>query len=449
MSGLGVNQPLLSYTCRRLPDHHGFAKVIFEFETKQRSILGYFRMSLPESSKEIAHVPELDGIRGVAIAMVLMFHYVYVPAIVAPGGLAWHVLAPLRIGWTGVDLFFVLSGFLIGGILLDARGSSNYFKVFYVRRFYRIVPLYVVVLGACYILTVVVERRHASQFDWMLESRLPWFSYMLYVQNFWMTSFSRFGMPGLGATWSLAVEEQFYMTLPLLVWLFDRRRLRNFLIGLVIAAPVIRTVLRFVWPVKDTLPFVMMPCRADALLLGVLAAIAMRSPSNRTWVENHGRLILGAIFVLLGGCAVSIHVSPEPTSRLMQTVGYTWMALLYSLVLVYVLTNTSSLVSRVLRGVLLRSLGRIAYGVYLLHAFVLILLSGWISPAHPIHSDWPALDSWFQLGVTFVALFLTVGLCWLSWKYFEKPLVQIGHRWKYEDDPLSCIPNAAQLSSPR
>lgn len=110
-------------------------------------------MSLAENSKQNAHIPELDGIRGVAIALVLSFHFFNVSAVVTPGGVAHYVLAPLRLGWTGVDLFFVLSGFLIGGILLDARGSSSYFKTFYVRRFYRIVPLYALVLGACYILT--------------------------------------------------------------------------------------------------------------------------------------------------------------------------------------------------------------------------------------------------------------------------------------------------------
>src|ERR1700734_3573102 len=86
------------------------------------------RMDAARTSKENAHIPELDGIRGGAIAVVVMFHFFYTAAAPTPGGLAWHAIAPLRIGWTGVDLFFVLSGFLIGGILLDARESSNYFR---------------------------------------------------------------------------------------------------------------------------------------------------------------------------------------------------------------------------------------------------------------------------------------------------------------------------------
>ena len=400
-------------------------------------------MIAAESRNENVHIPELDGIRGVAIALVLMFHFFYEPAAVVPGGSVWHLLAPLRIGWTGVDLFFVLSGFLIGGILLDARGSKNYFRTFYTRRFYRIVPLYALVLCACYLQTVVLKRGNAPQFSWMLQGRLPWLSYVLFVQNFWMAARSTFGTWGLGGTWSLAVEEQFYLTLPLVIWIVDPRHLQRVLFAAVIAAPIIRTVCCIGWPHKWMFPFALMPCRADALLLGVIAAIAMRNPAYRAQIEKRGRLILVSVFLLLLGCAAAIHIAPEPSSRLMQTFGYTWIALLYVLVLIYAVTQKSSLISRFLRVTWLRSLGKIAYGVYLLHFYAIVLLTMWISPMHPFHRFWPVLDSWFQLSVTILALLLTFVLCWLSWRYFEKPLVQIGHRSKYEfefKNPLGALP---------
>lgn len=289
-----------------------------------------------ENLKDTGHIPELDGIRGVAIAMVLLFHYFYVPAAVTPGGLAEHVLRPLRVGWTGVDLFFVLSGFLIGGILLDERQSSSYFKTFYARRFYRIVPLYAVVLCACYLFALLVEHDHAPQFSWMFLIRLPWLPYVFFAQNFWMASRNTLGMPGLGATWSLAVEEQFYLTLPLIVWLFGPRRLRHILVGMIIGAPILRTILCFAWSGKYMLPFMLMPCRADSLLLGVLAAIVMRTPASRLWIENHRRTIVVVMLVLLAGC---VFVSPYPTSFLMKSIGYTWIALLYAISLVYALTR--------------------------------------------------------------------------------------------------------------
>ena len=404
-------------------------------------------MNPAENSKENVHIPELDGIRGVAIALVLLYHFFFVPVVVTPGGLTWHLLAPFRLGWTGVDLFFVLSGFLIGGILLDARGSSNYFRTFYTRRFYRILPLYALVVCGCYLQSVVLEHGHLPQLSWTLQGRFPWLPYVFFVQNFWMAAKNAFGTWGLGGTWSLAIEEQFYMTLPFLIWAFGPRRLQKVLLAAVVAAPVIRTFFSLGWPGNWMLSYALMPCRTDSLLLGVLAAIAMRNPDYRNRIGKHGRLILGAICFLLLGCAVFTHVAASPDSRLMQTLGYTWMALLYVLFLAYTLTHRSSLISRILRVGLLRSLGKIAYGIYLLHGYVLVVLTAWISPTHPVQSAWPALDSWLQLGVTIVALFLTFGLCQLSWQYFEKPLVQIGHRSKYAFDSAPRIPDASEFVS--
>jgi peptidoglycan/LPS O-acetylase OafA/YrhL len=389
-------------------------------------------MTAEANSKESPHIPELDGIRGVAILVVLLFHFFYSAVDVAPGGLAWHLIAPLRIGWTGVDLFFVLSGFLIGGILLDARSSPNFFKVFYTRRAFRILPLYLAVVFTCVVQMAILARGFAPQFSWMLQGHLPWFSYVFFVQNFWMAAKNTFGTWGLGGTWSLAIEEQFYLTLPLLIWLFEPKKLQKILIAVFFAAPILRTFLYLVWPEKFMATYALMPCRADALALGVLAAIAMRTPSYWTWIEAHGRLIVGTIFVLLIGCAFSVHLCPRPDSLPMRTFGYSWMALLYSLVIVYSLSRRSSMLSAVLRAGWLRALGKIAYGVYLLHANVLTLLTALISPNHPFYESWPALNSWFQLGVTIGALALTFGLCYLSFRFFEKPLLQIGHRAKYE-----------------
>jgi peptidoglycan/LPS O-acetylase OafA/YrhL len=124
----------------------------------------------------------------------------------------------------------------------------------------------------------------------------------------------------------------------------------------------------------------------------------------------------------------------------MQTVGYTWMALLYVSVLVYAITQKLSLISRVCRWSWLRFLGKIAYGAYLIHSFVLIFLTGSISPGHRIYGSWPALDSWPQFGITILALLVTLGLCQLSWQYFEKPLMRIGHRAKYERDSVDRMP---------
>src|SRR5260370_10007989 len=116
-------------------------------------------------------IPELDGIRGVAIGMVLIAHLFAVAS--RPGSALAYALVPLRLDWTGVDLFFVLSGFLIGGVLLDARESSNYFRVFYTLRFFRIVPIYPVLLVCARFTISVSDARIFRRYEEMLTGRLP------------------------------------------------------------------------------------------------------------------------------------------------------------------------------------------------------------------------------------------------------------------------------------
>src|SRR5438445_3828919 len=130
-------------------------------------------------------IPELDGLRGLAIGSVLIWHYFMVPTITAPATPLSYALVLGRLTWTGVDLFFVLSGFLIGGILLDARKASNYFQVFYTRRFFRIVPIYAAILLLFPALLAVAQRMHHGDFTGLQEP-LPWYSFWTFTQNFWM-----------------------------------------------------------------------------------------------------------------------------------------------------------------------------------------------------------------------------------------------------------------------
>lgn len=146
--------------------------------------------------------PELDGLRGTAILMVVVYHWVHnhSKSTILP-----HKLEGLlSYGWSGVDLFFVLSGFLIGGILLDARDSANYFKVFCVRRSCRILPLY----GALCLLSAAIFYAHIGTHAWLYDGSVPWYAYLTFGQNFWMAKAdgAGFGAGNIaGITWSLAV----------------------------------------------------------------------------------------------------------------------------------------------------------------------------------------------------------------------------------------------------
>jgi peptidoglycan/LPS O-acetylase OafA/YrhL len=161
-------------------------------------------------------VPELDGIRGCAILLVIVWHYIACEIHATPPGIVRsYLVSALSLTVSGVDLFFVLSGFLIAGILLDNRSASNYFRVFYVRRVCRIFPLYFLVLGM-FVAFVALGATQSSRLSWIFHDPLPLWSYATFTQNVFMGLRGDFGPFWLGMTWSLAVEEQFYCFIPFL-----------------------------------------------------------------------------------------------------------------------------------------------------------------------------------------------------------------------------------------
>jgi peptidoglycan/LPS O-acetylase OafA/YrhL len=322
-------------------------------------------------------------------------------------------------------LFFVLSGFLIGGILLHARDSTNYYSVFYTRRFFRIVPIYMVCLAGFFALRALIQAGHASNFEYMMRDQLPAWPYFAFLQNFWMAKTGSLGAFGLGATWSLAVEEQFYLTLPLLIRLLPRRRLPAFLAVTVLAALVLRIFLVLVWRDHSLSRFVLMPCRADALLLGVLGAIAVRDPKSYEWLSANRKLLGILTGVLALGVGAMTYLRASQQGMVIQTGGLTWLAAFYLCILLLAVTGPSDWIKRFLRMKWLMWLGGIAYGTYLFHEFVL----GAFFTFFRSHSI--ALHSITDVLVALAALASTLFLCKISWTYFEKPLIKIGHRTGY------------------
>ena len=365
-----------------------------------------------------ARIPELDGIRGVAIAMILVAHCFEI--VTRPGSPLAYALVPLRLNWSGVDLFFVLSGFLIGGILLDARESSNYFRVFYARRFFRIVPIYAVLLLSVAFAMHLSDAGIIGKKE-IFSGRLSWLYFAFFLQNIGMALHNVWGTFPLGVTWSLAVEEQFYLTLPLAIRFLGRRALVRFILFAIVCAPLLRTFFFHRSPSDLFTWYTLMPSRADSLLLGVLGAVALREPRWRAWLLGKRRLT-GAIAILLLGAAYLGWRAPSQYSPLMVTVGFSWLALTYLAILLYALLYRDSLLSHCLRRSWLRGLGAIAYGAYLFHEFFLAMIFG--------RTPW--VRSWHDVGLSVIALVLTISFCRLSWVYFEKPLVRIGHRTSYE-----------------
>jgi peptidoglycan/LPS O-acetylase OafA/YrhL len=382
-------------------------------------------------------IPELDGLRGIAILLVLLFHYFYhyPDASYQPAGLIRNTFLQfersISLGWTGVDLFFVLSGFLIGGILLDARSSPLYFKAFYVRRLYRIVPLYYVWILTYVVVLLLADslfKANTSSFGGPpASSRL----YLLpaFLQNFGVVGYSRFARAWFQPTWSLAVEEQFYLLAPLVIRVFSRRQL-FWLIGLVIfLAPSLRLWIRYHVPATGFEPaYELMPCRADALAMGILAALLWRSGAFRSWLSDHAFLFYGLAGISLAGVVVLGSYSPVYWSLSMESIGYTWIAGFYTAILLLALGAPSGLVARVARMGWLRELGRVSYCLYIIHTGVAYLCQG------SLQAGARHIESWQTVLVNVPAALIVFFIARFSWTYFEHPLLSRGHSHHYFPD---------------
>jgi peptidoglycan/LPS O-acetylase OafA/YrhL len=372
-------------------------------------------------------IPALDGLRGLAILLVLLWHGVF--AQYSPSPLITKLLLAGKLSWSGVDLFFVLSGFLIGGILLDERESKSYFRTFYLRRGYRILPLYLLVVS----LYLVCFFSISEFSDWIAFDvlHIPAWTFFLFVQNFSMARFGTFGAGPIGVTWSLAIEEQFYLTVPWIIRKLGLSQLVRVLLSIVLLAPALRILLYFTLPHGAFACHVLMPCRADALCMGILTAILVRQPVAWTWIKERFALVAILWLILLVVLFWLSIRGVEALSFSMISFGYSFLALFYSCCLLATLAKRPKPFERFLNLRPLRHLGTMAYCVYLIHYPMFRLGSKTVASCLrglAITSHAGGISLVFGNAVGFAATLLLANL---SWKYFEQPLLKIGHRQRY------------------
>jgi peptidoglycan/LPS O-acetylase OafA/YrhL len=372
-------------------------------------------------------IPELDGLRGLAILLVLLGHFFGGAIAVGPDSIWVYVPISLRLTWSGVDLFFVLSGFLIGGILLDHRGAANYYKVFYLRRACRIFPLYYLTLFLFFALVAFGASRISP---WLFDKPLPSLAYLTFTQNIWSVWFvAHSGYPAFwpGVSWSLAIEEQFYVIISAVVrkW---AGFLPGLLIGVIILAPLLRIFCYLTFPLGSLINYLCLPMRADALLLGVLAAYALRRDRARQWIVSHSNVLVIALAVLGGGLVLLNAWRQElaiAESKVMSTIGYSWVGAFYACLLLLVVTQTGSAMARLFRNGALRRLGEISYGLYLIHIPVLGL---WHAVAFERP---PAITNGRELLVTLGAMGASLLIALISWRFLERPIIKWGRSFEY------------------
>jgi peptidoglycan/LPS O-acetylase OafA/YrhL len=372
-------------------------------------------------------IPQLDGLRGIAIGLVVVWHYfVEVPGHEA-SGLASLLRRLFFLSWSGVDLFFVLSGFLIGGILLDNRESPRYFRTFYVRRAFRIIPLYVLLLVPFWSARASLDTSRSPALAALLAGDIPSWSYAAFLQNFFMANAGHFGPQWTAITWSLAVEEQFYLVLPLTLYLVPRRHVPRLCLACAAAALGLRTTLVLAGTTASATgaAYLLLPSRMDALLLGVLGAWLVRDPAWRRRLEGSSRALWLVIAVAGAGVAVASFRETYFSAPVMATVGYSWLAVLYFAALIACVAADAGPLRAVTTAWPLRALGQVSYFVYLFHTLVLLLVH------FQLFGRMPAHHSLADALATLAALALLLGAATLSWRFLEEPLIREGRRARY------------------
>ena len=377
------------------------------------------------SSRTAGRIPELDGLRGVAITLVVITHCLNLEA--TPGepqylrDLLHLVNSAKSLAWSGVDLFFVLSGFLIGMRLLETRLSPKYFRSFYARRARRILPIFLLFLGSIGLCYVFVYPAHRQALGWTFADPLPWYSYLTFTTNIWMAHRNVYGAWGLAVLWSLAVEEQFYLIAPFVIRFVRPARLPYVFATGIVSALGLRCLLQFFLGGRARMAlYVLLPCRADSLLWGMLAAYAFWRPAIWNLIRSHRKWVWTFFFALAGGiCLASLSTRITIHSRTVTTIGYDWLALFYMTALLLVLIDPQSWLGNTMRCAWLRGLGTISYGLYLIHYTIYGLSMAYLLG----HSGPVRILS--EFGVAVFAIVLAIALATVSWHFFEKPLLSV------------------------
>lgn len=344
-----------------------------------------------------SRVHEIDGLRGIAILAVVIYHWALLflspdfPEIGKADGLI--LLA------YGVDLFFVISGFLIGTILLKIESPSG-MGSFYIRRIVRIWPLYYLLLGIVYL----------SLPEKDLFTRAPFWSFPFFIFNFW-ESLGKGFHPMLVHLWSIAVEEQFYVLGPMLFVAFSRKQISLILRVCIFLSPLLRLILLYHTDV-DVWRFT--PTRIDGICIGLLLSLFLSSTANVSFVSRHLTFFKRLMFLLLTLLIPCQFLLPD---ELWTSFGHSLVVLTFGCVLMVVQVQCS-LHQRVqfLNWTWLRYLGLRCYSIYLFHIFFSYIAFG--------INDNPYVGSVLEaILILFFAHF--------SWRYIETPLITFGRRFSY------------------
>lgn len=389
------------------------------------------------------HFPALDGLRGFAALYVIVCHFAQSTHSADDSILQKLWGAVVDMGWCGVDLFFVLSGFLITGILLRARGSRRYFLSFYGRRVLRIFPLY---YGLCIIALVVVPFVILPLVPGMAglapSSNGHTVYYWLFLNNFVdILAIAKTRL--LTVTWSLATEEQFYLVWPFLIWSVSSTKAFYAICAIFVGQFVLRNVL-YAYGTSTEALYYWSFTHLDGIALGSILGIAwsdrqkwsgvLRALRLQVWITVPALIAL-AVYAALN--PVTWHISFHPT---MVTVGFTLCALVFTGLLLNCLER-DNWVTRVFRARALQSCGRYSYAMYLLH-FPIFL---GVAKAMSVLGQGKVGEQALQPAIIITAFLVTYALSALSWHAMESRVLALKRFFPFTNDE----PTTPRLSRPK
>ena len=365
------------------------------------------------------HMPVLDGIRGMAVLMVLVFHFV--GNMLPTNWIERAIVRTTSYGAFGVELFFVLSGFLITGILYDSRNKPHYFHNFYARRVLRVFPLYYGVLGLVFFVAPMISLLRGPTLDYLVE-RQGWA--WLYAVNIYIAKQGDWSFSYIEHFWSLAVEEHFYLFWPLVVFLVARRprTLIALSLGVALCAVLARLIGLFLGLSYWT-TYVLTPFRLDGLALGAFLAVMARQPNGLERMVQ----ALPRVLAVVGGLLAVTYIWADPSSQWMPLVGTTRSALIQVLLacmLVWALVAPArSATKRFFCSRSMIFLGTYSYGLYVYHHLISYYFS--------TNRTELGLARWLGSHGLAVALQATVGmaaslvLAYLSYELIEKRFLKL------------------------